>query len=244
MAEIRQQYLCFVMGLLCDFRRFRCCQWSIYTPFFPLADGGILTRRWSCPRSYSPSGVKQNSLTSAYLFAKAFFYAEIQPILIAYAYIPAIWYRLCLLYTEYAGNIHDPGIENRPKSILKTDQSRLLRKQTSVGFWVVVVTIGVTTFPTFKPYWYTLVLSAQWYKYTVQHSHRTPVNALARPGRCTRGNYRGDGCKGCKGPGRRTGYNKSMVFVPCLHCIGYTLSYHLWRGSVVPCSYRHRDTPL
>lgn len=62
------------------------------------------------------------------------FCAVLQPISIAYAYIHAISYSICLLYREYAGNIHDPGIENRPKSVLKTDQSRLFRKQTKVCF--------------------------------------------------------------------------------------------------------------
>lgn len=44
MTEIRQQYLCFVMGLLCDFRTFSPLSVVELWSFFLLAGGGGLYR--------------------------------------------------------------------------------------------------------------------------------------------------------------------------------------------------------
>jgi len=76
MTEIRQKYLCFVMGLLCDF--------GTFSPL-PVVDlYPVFSSRGRCEANPPPPpliaygvgvSVKLVSLTYPYLFAKAFFCA-------------------------------------------------------------------------------------------------------------------------------------------------------------------------
>lgn len=115
MTEIRQPYLRFVMGLLRDFRSFRCCQWPNYGRF--LACGWM--GDYHGPKTaylISPTGVPgfQYHVTSylLYLFAKARLCEKIHAVFTTYGVECTIYRHIysdiaslcsCIAWTTIAG---------------------------------------------------------------------------------------------------------------------------------------------